>query len=92
MQRLLLPKCFKNILVLYVPIVSYSIQCAVLATAARSNMRSPATAACAAVLLALILLGSSTAEARLTNVVTDWVNATQAVVATDGFMNQLAAR
>jgi hypothetical protein len=59
--------------------------------AGRSTMRSPATAALA-VVLGLVLLSSSTAHAKLTNVVTDWVNATQTSVATDGLMNQLASR
>ncbi|WIA08243.1 hypothetical protein OEZ85_007688 [Tetradesmus obliquus] len=54
-------------------------------------MTSPATAALA-VVAALLVLGSSTAEAKLSNVVTDWVNATQLNVATDGIPNQLAAR
>lgn len=59
--------------------------------AGRSKMTSPATAALA-VVAALLVLGSSTAEAKLSNVVTDWVNATQLHVATDGIPNQLAAR
>jgi hypothetical protein len=51
--------------------------CAVRVNASRSNMHSPAAAVLAAVALALLVLGSSTADAKLTNVVTDWVNATK---------------